>query len=281
MSQLPSEIREDMRRARRLEWRTLGWMTSVVVVMYLPSGSLQAMRTALFEDVLSLIPAVTFLIAAHLEPKDPTAKFPFGFVRVNSLTFLASAVVLTALGAWLLVEGLMGLFMAEHPTIEPVELFGATVWLGWVMIAALTYPVIPPLILGRLKLPVARKLQDKVLHTDALMQRADWMTGLAGIAGILGVAFGYWWADALAAAVISLSILHDGITNIRIASAELLDGVPRALDSAQVAPDAAQLQAELESRWPGAEVRLRESGRYIIASVEEVEAIGNVPRCAN
>jgi hypothetical protein len=73
MSLLPSEIREDMRRARRLEWHTLGWMTSVVLVMYLASGSPQAMRTALFEDVLSLIPAVTFLIAAHLEPKDPTA----------------------------------------------------------------------------------------------------------------------------------------------------------------------------------------------------------------
>jgi Co/Zn/Cd efflux system component len=94
---------------------------------------------------------------------------------------------------------------------------------------------------------------------------------------MLGVAFGYWWADALAAAVISLSILHDGITNIRTGSAKLLDGVPRALDSAQVAPDAAQLQATLEARRPGAEVRMCESGRYIIASVEEVEAIGDVP----
>jgi len=277
MSLLPPEIREDMRSARQLEWRTLGWMTSVILVMFLASGSSQAMRTALFEDVLSLVPAATFLIAAKLEPKSPTKKYPFGFVRVNSLAFLASAVVLTALGGWLLVEGLMGLFKAEHPTIGPMELFGQTVWQGWVMVAALTYSVIPPLILGHLKLPIARKLQDKVLHTDALMQKADWQTGLAGICGIVGVALGWWWADALAAAVISLSILYDGIRNIRTAAAELLDGAPRALDSADIAPDAQQLQARLEARWPGAKVRLRESGRYILASVEEVDEIGEPP----
>jgi cation diffusion facilitator family transporter len=277
MSQLPPEIRDDMRRARRLEWATLGWMASVVVVMFFATGSSQAMRTALIEDVLSLVPAMTFLLAARLEPREPTRKYPFGFVRVNSLAFLASAVVLTLVGAWLLAEGLMGLFMAEHPTIEPVELFGQTVWLGWVMIAALTYSVIPPLILGRLKLPVARRLNDKVLHTDALMQKADWRTGLAGIVGVLGVALGFWWTDALAAAVISLSILKDGISNMRTAAAELLDGAPRALESSDIAPDAAQLQRKLEDNWPGAQVRLRESGRYIMASVEEVDQIGDVP----
>jgi len=277
MSQIPPELRADMQRARKLEWWTLGWMASVVAVMYLATGSSQAMRTAFIEDLLSLVPAITFLVSARLEPKEPTAKFPFGFVRVNSLAFLASAVVLTTLGAWLLIEGLTGLGRGEHPTIEPVAPFGQTVWLGWLMVAALAYSVIPPIILGRLKLPVARRLQDKVLHTDALMQKADWQTGLAGIAGILGVALGYWWADSLAAALISLSILHDGISNMRTASAELLDGVPRALEDAGIAPDAAELQARLLKRWPGAKVRLRESGRYIIASVEEVDEIGQVP----
>ena len=27
------------------------------------------------------------------------------------------------------------------------------------------------------------------------MQKADWMTGVAGIVGIIGVGFGFWWAD--------------------------------------------------------------------------------------
>ncbi len=64
------------------------------------------------------------------------------------------------------------------------------------MLAALTYPIVPPFILGRLKQPVARRIQDMVVHTDALMQKADWMTGAAASVGIIGVGFGLWWADA-------------------------------------------------------------------------------------
>ncbi len=44
---------------------------------------------------------------------------------------------------------------------------------------------------------VARRIQDKVVHTDALMQKADWMTGVAAIVGILGVVFGFGWAETL------------------------------------------------------------------------------------
>jgi cation diffusion facilitator family transporter len=277
MSGLPQPIVHDMRRAKRLEWWTLFWMSTVVVVMYFAMGSSQAMKTAFLEDALSLIPAITFLIAARLEPKEPTEKYPYGFVRVNSLAFLASAVVLTMMGAWLLFDGVMGLIRGEHPTIGPVTLFGETVWLGWVMIAALAYSVIPPVILGHLKKPVSHRLRDKVLHTDALMQKADWMTGLAGIAGILGVGLGYWWADSAAAAFISLSILWDGLTNMRTASAELLDGAPRELEGPAIAEEARRLHKRLQKRWPEATIRLRESGRYLMASVEGVEHPGVVP----
>jgi divalent metal cation (Fe/Co/Zn/Cd) transporter len=147
---------------------------------------------------------------------------------------------------------------------------GQHIWLGWLMIGALLYSVVPPFILGRMKQPVAERLHDEVLHTDALMQKADWMTGLAGVAGILGLGFGLWWADALAAGIISLSILKDGITSLRIAAAELVDGTPRALGSSEIAPDAAALVAALEARWPDGDVRLRESGRYLRAQVRGV-----------
>jgi cation diffusion facilitator family transporter len=255
-------------------------MATVLVVMFLALGGSQAMRTAFIEDILSLVPAVTFLIAARLEPKDPTAKYPFGFTGVNSLAFLVSAVVLTVMGTLLLMENAMALVKAEHPTLGPIELFGRQVWSGWVMIPALAYSVVVPLVLGHLKQPVAERLCDKVLHTDALMQKADWMTGLAGIAGVLGIAFGLWWADAAAACFISLSILQDGLKSIRTASAELLDGAPRKLENADVADDARDLQTRLEQRWPGATVRLRESGRYIVATVEGVAEPGSLPPLA-
>lgn len=277
MSGIPAEIREDFARGKTLEWWTLAWMSSIILVMYLTMGASQAMQSALIEDFLSLVPAVTWLIAARFEPKAPTDKFPFGFVRVNSLAFLVAAVALLLVGGFLFYESASTLLLGEHPTVEPVELFGQQVWLGWLMIAALAYSIVPPVLLGRKKQPVAKRLKDKVLHTDALMQKADWQTGLAGILGILGIAWGYWWADSAAAMFISLSIIKDGYGNLRTASAELLDGAPRELEGKELAEDALKLKAHLRQLWPEADILLRESGRYIYATVEGVAQPDTVP----
>ena len=112
-------------------------------------------------------------------------------------------------------------------------------------------------------------MQDKVLHTDALMQKADWTTGLAGILGVLGVGLGLWWADAVAAGFISFEILRDGIKNLRTSTAELIDGMPRALDSNAIAEDARELERSLQQKYPAAKIRMRESGRYILVQISE------------
>lgn len=271
-TRIPAEIEADIARAVRLQWWTIAWMISIITLIGLTMGSSQAMRTAWVEDVLSLIPALVFLLALHFERKPPGPRFPYGYHRVNSLAFLVAAVALAAMGALLLFESVLSLGRAEHVTIPPVDLFGRDVWLGWLMVAALAYSVVPPVILGRMKLPLARRLQDEVLHTDALMQKADWMTGLAGIAGIVGIGLGYWWADAVAAGLISFSILKDGVTALAIAVAELADGAPRELGSTRLDPDGLALKARLAELYPGAEVRLRESGRFIQAQVSGVPA---------
>lgn len=273
---IPAEIEADIRRAVRLECWTITWMASIITLIGLVMGSSQAMKTAWIEDILSLVPSLVFLLALHFERKPPSARFPYGYHRVNSLAFLVAAVALSAMGALLLFESAMSLSRAEHVTVPPVRLFGEEVWLGWLMIAALAYSIVPPVILGRMKLPVARRLQDEVLHTDALMQKADWMTGLAGIAGIIGIGLGYWWADSAAAGIISFSILRDGITALRIAVAELADGTPRELGSTRLDEEAGALKARLLELYPGAEVRLRDSGRFVLAQVRGVAPPGPV-----
>lgn len=277
MTGIPAAIRDDFARAKRLEWWTLAWMTSIIAVMYFTMGASEAMKSALIEDCLSLIPAITFLLAARFEPKAPTERYPFGFARVNSLAFLVSAVALTLVGAFVAYEAISALVAAKHPTVPPVEIFGQRVWLGWLMVAALVYSIVPPVILGRMKQPVAKRLRDKVLHTDALMQKADWQTGLTGVIGILGIGMGLWWADSAAALLIALSILKDGVTNIRTASAELLDATPRELDGPEPSREAEIIRAALVAHYPGARVRLRESGRYVIATLSGVDAPARLP----
>jgi cation diffusion facilitator family transporter len=277
---LPDELRSDLARAVRLEWWTLGWMASVIALMAVVMGSSQAMRTAWIEDVLSLVPAIVLLVSVHFERKPADRHFPYGYDRVNSLAFVIAATALTLVGGLLLVESAVTLIKQEHVTIAPVTLFGHTFWQGWLMVAALAYSIVPPVILGHLKLPLAKRLQDKVLHTDALMQKADWMTGLAGIGGIVGLGLGWWWADAGAALIISFSILHDGLKALRTATAELVDGTPRALDSAKLAEDAVRLEQALQRAYPSAEVRLRETGRFVHAQLLGVEPDAGADRAS-
>ncbi|HEX8641095.1 MAG TPA: cation diffusion facilitator family transporter [Allosphingosinicella sp.] len=254
-------------RGRKLEYWTLAWLTTVVPSMALVVGSSQAMKTVWIEDMLGFIPPLVFLFSVRMEGKDPTPAFPFGFARVNGVAFVVSAVALTLMGFYLLFEAVMTLATAEHPTVGTMRAFGRDIWMGWPMIAVLLWSSIPSMILGRLKLPVARTINDKVLHTDADMQKADWMTGLAAIGGVIGIGFGYWWADAAAAGFISIGILKDGIGQLRASTAELIDGAPRELEKDEVAAEARALIDELERRFPGAEIRLRETGRVIRAQV--------------
>lgn len=276
MNVTPIEIEQDLKKARRLVWWTIFWQLTILVVMFFTMGSSQAMKSAWTEDLLGLVPAVVFLTALHFEQKPPTDKFPFGFSRVNSLGFLVAAVALLSMGLYLIYDAGMHLIRAEHPTIGAAPLFGPDLWLGWLMVAALAYSVIPPIILGHLKQPVAKRLQDKVLHTDALMQKADWMTGVAGAFGIIGVGFGWWWADSVAALIIAIDIVRDGKKAVIIATAELIDGAPRQLESNKIASEAKQLREHLEKKFFAKNVRMRESGRFIMVQVDHLE--GNPDR---
>ncbi|MBW3554506.1 MAG: cation transporter, partial [Gemmatimonadetes bacterium] len=120
---------------------------------------------------------------------------------------------------------------------------------------------IPPFILGRMKMEPARQLHDKTLKADADMNKADWLTAVAGIVGILGIGIGWWWADAAAGAFISVGIVKDGVTNLRQVVGDLLDRRPLTVEGeVSEAPDKVR-EALLKLTWvEEAEVRLREEG---------------------
>lgn len=263
---VPPRVRDAMRRARRLEWWSIFWLASIIAVMGLVMGQSQAMRTAWVEDCLSLLPPVLFLVTTSLEGRAPTRRFPYGFHRTASLGFFLAAVALFGFGAILLYEAVATLVRQEHPSIGSLRILGQEVWLGWLMILALAYSIVPPVILGHLKQRPAETLSDKELVTDAEMNKADWQTGAAGILGITGVAWGFWWADAAAAGLISLSILWDGVGALRTAVAELVDGAPRALRSSAL-DDEVLLLVE-RAKAMGAQLRLRETGRFITGQLE-------------
>jgi divalent metal cation (Fe/Co/Zn/Cd) transporter len=157
---LPEDKQPAFRRAKRLEWITILFMLTIIAVISLTMGASQTMKAMWTEDVLSLIPPIAFLIGVRYFGKPPDEQFPYGYRRAVMIAFLAAAMALLGFGLYIFIDSVIKLLMAEAPTIQTVELFGHRVWLGWLMIAALLYSVIPPFILGRMKLPLARTARE-------------------------------------------------------------------------------------------------------------------------
>lgn len=266
---LPDFLKKELHTAKKLEWITLFYLVSVVILMYLTLGSSQAMKSAWLEDVLSLVPSVAFLISVKINSKSANKEFPYGYHRVFSIAFLAGAVALLGMGLFLVYDSSMSLIKAEHPTIGSKVFFGQRVWMGWVMMIALLYSAIPAMVLGFKKLPLSKKLHNKLLFTDASAQKADYMTALAAILGIGGVGLGYWWADSIAALFISFSVLKDGMSRVKTAALDLMDRYPKNIkrDSDD---ELVQKVEDTVKSWPwvkDAAVRFRESGQVYFGQI--------------
>jgi cation diffusion facilitator family transporter len=261
--ELPPESQQTLRKARRLEWLTIAYLVSAVVLLALVLGSSQAMKTAWVEDLLSLIPPITFLVAMRFNSRHPTERFPYGFHRIVSIAHLCSALALFVMGTYLLIESIIKLVTVEYPTINSVEIFGQTIWLGWLMLPALAWSALPAVFLGRAKMPLAEELHNKVLYADAKMNKADWLTASAAMVGVVGIGFGLWWLDAVAAALISLDITKDGISNLRRAVVDLMDQTPTTIDEDEVDPLRDRLATMLQDLdWvEEVDLRLREEGQ--------------------
>ncbi len=262
---LPDEQREALRKATRLEWITLGYMASCVLVVFLVMGSSQAMKAAWIEDILGLIPPLAFLLAARSVRKPPDSEYPYGHHRAVASGHLAAAVALLMVGVMLIVDSTSGLVAAEHPPIGTLQFFEVTVWAGWPMVAAMFYTGIGPVVLARHKMPLAQALHDRVLYADADMQKADWMTAGGSIVGVLGIGLGFWWADSVVAIAIAFSIVHDGVRNLRYAVRGLMDGRARTTDMTDTHPLVLQVQRTVET-YPGvsaARTRVRDLGHLL------------------
>jgi cation diffusion facilitator family transporter len=265
----PPHLRRAVRRARAIEWFTIVYMVSLVVVVGIAMGSSQAMKTVWIEDALGLIPPVAFLVAGRVSRRPPDRDYPDGYHRAKEIAFLCGAVALLGVGLFLIVDGAMVLLRREHPIIGSTDLFGREIWDGWIMMAALAYSGIPTVVLGRIKEPLARELHDKALYTDAAMNRADWKTAGAAVLGIAGIYFGLWWADAAAALIISIDICHDGARNLRHSIGDLMDRMPRTVDRGEEDPLVARLRREIH-RVPWIadhELRLREHGDLLAGEI--------------
>ncbi|WP_455133974.1 cation transporter [Microbacterium aurum] len=260
---LPAAQQEALQKAIRWEWFTIGYTSITIVLIAFVVGGSQAMKTAWIEDMLSLIPQVAFLVSLLFIRHPPSRSFPYGLHRVMGVGHLVAGVALLAIGGNLAVESIGGLIRQEHPAIGTVQLFGQTIWLGWLMVAVMILVVPGPFFYGHAKAKLAPKLHNKVLYADADMAKADWTTTVASVVGVLGIGVGLWWLDGAAALFISLGIVRDGYKNTRSAVLDLMDQRARSHDDAEPHPLMRRIVRDLEAQpWVReASVRMRDMGQ--------------------
>ncbi len=274
--EFPPEVEALYRKARRLEWFTLAYISSAAVFLYLTMGSSQAMRTSFFEDVISLLPAIAFLVGTSVARRNASPNFPYGRHRATSIAHLTAALALCGMGGFLLFEAVTKYISGERATIGGFELFGHMVWGGWPMLAALVYTGVPSVILGHMKLKLAPKMHDKVLYADAQMMKADWLAESATAVGVIGSGFGLWWLDPLAAALVSADILKDGIRTLRTAVADLINRRPERTDRSEFEQLPDEVRALLRRLdWvEDARVRMRDEGHVFMGEAFVVPRVG-------
>lgn len=278
---LPDEQRRALRSAVRLEWFSIGYTCVALLVVGVVAGQSQAMRAAWIEDALTLLPPIAFLIAVRISRTAATARFPYGRHRAIDVAHVVAATALLVMGLILFGESALALINLEKPPIGVTVLFGHAIWAGWLMVAAMAFTGVVPVILGRMKLRLARKLHDKVLYADADMNKADWSTALGTSVGVLGVGVGLWWADAAAAIVVAVSIIGDGVRNLRTGIRDLMDTRAGTLEG-EPNPVLGDLDATAAALpWVGrAAARVREQGHVLHVEMFVVPGPGHAPTVA-
>lgn len=262
-SELPDGVYKATRRGVILAWWTLGYLFIDTAVLFLIKGNSQAMQAAWIQDLLGMVPPLAFIIGVKVAGKQASRKHPYGFEQAMDIAHLAAGAALSGFGLFLLFQSAMTLTSGTKPDIGQFSLLGVDLWQGWIMMAFMFITIFPPLLLGRLKMKPAKILHSKALFADAQMNKADWMAGLATIIGLAGIGMGFWWADAVAAIIISLDILEDGFKNLKGSLTSMMDSVPKSLGTGDPHPVPGLVNAQLlKLPWVKAVAnRTREEGQ--------------------
>jgi len=185
-----------LHRALRLSYVTIAWngvAGATALVIAITTGSLALAGFAL-NALLDSSASVVLVWRFRHERQNPEAA-----ERVERRAQALIGIAMVVIGAYIGVQAVRALVDGSHPETSA---FG-------VLIAALSLLVLP--LLGLRKLQVAAGLQSAALRGDAVLTLAA--AALAAItlcALVASEAFGWWWADAVAALVIAAALALEG-----------------------------------------------------------------------
>ncbi len=219
-------------------------------VIGLTTGSLAILSEAA-HSLLDLAATVMTYLAVRISGKPADAEHHYGHGKVESVAALAETALLFVLSGaviWEAVKRLSGEQTAVAATIPAFVVIGASIVIDFFR--------------ARVLYRVAGDTSSEALEADALHFGSDMWSSIAVLIGLAGVAFGFAWADALAAVVVAIFVCLAGWRLGRRTLDTLLDTAP--------AGAAAQLTA-IALRVPGVvtveAVRARRVGHQLFVEL--------------
>jgi len=195
----------------------------------------------------SLVVFVGFRVSKH----PPSQRYPYGFDRAEDLAGIGVAAVI-----W--VSAAVAAVQSVHKLVSNA----GTDHLGWGIAAALI-AILGNQIVARYKGIVGARIHSGTLIADAKHSWLDALSSGGALVGLLGVAVGARWADAVAGLVVTGFICHVGWQVTRDVAVRLLDGVdPAVITTAEaIASQIPGVQhAHARARWTGRTLHIEIEG---------------------
>ena len=174
-------------------------LTLAKAVIGIATGSLAILSEA-GHSLVDLVATVMTYFAVRISGKPADAEHHYGHGKVESVSALAETALLFVLSGVVVWEAVKRLIGSEAPHVE------ATPWAFGVIVVSIAVDFFRARVLYR----TAAETSSEALEADALHFGSDMWSSIAVLAGLAAVAFGYRWADAAAAVVVSLFVCLAG-----------------------------------------------------------------------
>ncbi len=222
----------------------------IELAIALLSGSVALLGDAL-HNLSDVSTSALVFVGFRASRKVPTARYPYGYERAEDLAGVGVALVIWGSAV-----------VAGFESITKLLRHGSTAYVGW-GIAAAVVGIAGNQLVARYKLLVGRRIRSATMVADAKHSWLDALSSAGAMLGLIGVALGWGWADAVAGIVVTGFICHVGWEVTSAIAHRLLDGVdPEIITTAEAvaATVPGVTHAHARARWTGRTLRVEVEG---------------------
>jgi cation diffusion facilitator family transporter len=229
----------------RAAWIGLAGMAATAVmqiVIVAISGSIALLADTL-HNVGHAVTTIPLIIAFKIGQRAATKRYSYGYRRAEDLVGLFISLIIAVSAALIIWESVNAL-IDPHPLTN----------LWWVFAAGLV-GALGNEIVAIYRIRAGRRIGSAALIAEGQHARADGLTSVAVVVGVIGVWLGFERADAIMGFLIALAILGILISSLRTTLRRLMDGVePETIDdmnAVAAAIDGVVNVGRARARWSG------------------------------